>query len=184
MFEHTKVKVLAPSIAKKFLQINYSCIGVNFLETISDLSFNNEDEKCDIYAWPYLDETFTCVTSYNLVQEIIQNFHFVFNFKEDTSGRMFANLLGNFVNNPADSALFAASSFNISMFIRPEDVRSSMSLHDALSVYAFSEHHFEWMEATDYGLFRKMFIAYVSSVRAFKREFIRDLEKEKGIYPC
>ena len=182
-FVPSKVKVVAPFIAEKFLSLNSSVVSKEFFSVLSDLSLRSEEAKAQIYAWPYLNEELICYHSYGLVMEIIQSFSFVFNFEEDTDGKMFDKILNFFEDSQFERTIFAVASFNISGYIEVLSSNENSDPIKGIEVIGFSEHFFEGFGA-DYCTFRKMFITYVSMVKDLKKDFIRDVNKTLGIFPC
>ena len=182
VFKLTKVKVLSPFIAEKFLSLLFSDIDKEFFEVICDLSLCSEEAKMEIYAWPYLNKELISYHSYGLVMEIIKSYSFVFNFEEDTDGKMFDKLLNFFADSQFERTIFAVASFNISEYINVMSTDVNCDVIKGIEVIGFSEHFFEGM-GPDYCAFRKMFVTYVSRVKKLKKDFINDVNKSFGIFP-
>ena len=111
LFMPLKSSVPAPKIAEKFFCLEDYDITESFISVISQLSIEKKN-IAEICAWPYMQNNCMKYLKVKTVQNIIANWHFLFDFAEDKKGYAF-NSLYQLMDIPLWQDLLAANSVNV-----------------------------------------------------------------------
>ena len=162
-FIESNVRFVSEKIALKFLEAQNDIVSANFIDIVSAIAFKDEEESPVVFAWPFLSErSLECLT-YGVIKHLIANNFFVFDFSSDTEGNIFACFVNIVSDDMYLTELLAVNSFNITSYVSNSKFVDQMELSGAITLYAYSSHGFS-NDSTDYGIYRKLFIRYMSFV--------------------
>lgn len=112
VFRRSKCKAIAPKIFYKFLATGDPDVVMFIYEVVLKNLIENEENRADVFAWPYMQKSIIDIMSVDLVAQVILNFHFVFNFEKDEMGHAFQTLLDKLEDTELQGYL-AIASFNL-----------------------------------------------------------------------
>lgn len=176
LFMPIKSTVPAPKIAEKFFCLEDYNITEGFISVVNLLSLERKNLG-EICAWPYMQNNCMRYLNVQTVKNIIANWHYLFDFAEDTKGYRFNNLYQQ-MEEPFWQDLLAANSVNIFGWSERAD---QYDLRQAFRHFLMAEHCMNLgLSLEAFG--RKFYIQYRLDVTKLLYEGIRQQLRKNHVY--
>lgn len=158
-FKKTDKFCFSSKVVKKFFELKDEEISVDFIRSLSFHLFCNEDGTL-VYEWPYFSGELMHLYGFEMIEALVLDMFFVFNFEQDVRGRCFSKIIEIVYNDDTLLNIVAVNSFNLGDFIDKivDDVNIDAS--DMARFFAYSIHYIGYLGCM-YGSFRKLFIQYI-----------------------
>lgn len=182
IFTPTDLRVLHPALACKFFEVGNDALTQAFLETLDYLTFHwskddtseseyAEDDtvavnstrkaKTDVfYAWPYLDGSCVRSLSADIIEILLYDWNYVFDWKFDNLGSIYSMVYNKLLEAEKCCDMLAANSFNLFNWLD----RSEYDVDVLAKHYCFANYALDLAgDGTD-AYFRKALVHYLGSM--------------------
>lgn len=182
IFERSEFACFSYKVVEKFFETNDEIIILAFIQVLHSNLFKKAEEHL-VFQWPYFTNKIIKYTSFSVLEELIYNRFFVFDFENDKNGFIFEKLIRLTENDDLSKELLAINSFNIDAFIERLEQNPSIEPVDFARLTAYSAHYFPGFTNL-YGSFRKLFIDYIYFGMKAQDLFVQAKLKANGIFQC
>lgn len=190
LFKETDKLILAPNLACKFFELESDELTAVFLETLDYLTFasdedndedddedndedndEDDDENCGFYAWPYLMSSAVNYLSAEIIEGLLFNWNYVFDWEFDDHGRFYSLFYNKMHSANKCCDMLAAGSFNLFNWIgRDEFEPEILAKHYCFANYAL------WKNGnTGEAYFRKCLVHYLGAMLENVGEIVNNI---------
>lgn len=170
LFKPTDKLILHPTLAYKFFELGNDDLNIIFLETLDYLTFDldddededQEDENCGFYAWPYLVGGCAHYLSAEVIERVLLNWNFVFDWEFDGLGSIYSLLYKKLYVADKCCDTLAVNSFNLFNWLDRDD--QGVDVDVRAKHYCFANNALDLDNTATDAYFRKSLVHYLTSM--------------------
>lgn len=179
-FERSEIACFSHKVVEKFFETRDDAIMFEFVQTLHVNLFKKAQEHL-VFQWPYFTPSIINYTTFAVLETLILNRFFVFDFDSDKNGLIFEKLINLTEDDNLFKELLFINSFNVEAFADRIEYCPSIEPVDFARMSAYSMHYINGF--TDfYGSFRKLFISYIEFGMIAQEYFTKKLQNARGVF--
>ncbi len=179
-FERSDIACFSHKVVEKLFETRDDVIMFGFIQTLHLNLFKNAQEHL-VFQWPYFSPSIINYTTFSVLETLISNRFFVFDFVNDKSGIVLEKLINLTEKDDLFKELLFINSFNVDGFIERIDFCPNIEPVDFARMSAYSMHYIDGF-TNIYGAFRKMFISYIEFGMLAQEYFTKKHQNARGVF--
>lgn len=202
IFEETDKLILSPTLALKFFELESDDLNLVLFETLNYLTFNvpsdeenndyEEDEEYDnqeeyagqeddaedtsgFYAWPYLVGGCVYHLSADIIENVLFDWNYVFDWQFDSLGSIYNVLYKKLLNGDKCCDMLAVNSFNLFNWINHDEIDVDVRAKH----YCFANYSLDLDEVGADAYFRKCLVHYLGAFWNEMADIVTHIEYQR-----
>lgn len=161
VFEPSDKLILSPELARKFFELESDDLDLALFETLKFLTFkdSSDDEINNFYVWPYLEQNCTRHFSADIIESLLYDWDFVFDWEFDNLGREYSILYNKLLNGGKCCDSLAVNSFNLFNYLDRDEVEVDVLAKH----YCFANYTLGFENSKTDVYFRKCLVHYLGA---------------------
>ena len=162
IFKETDLHILKPAFVHKFFELENEDLALVLLETLNFLTFmeTSQDNETGFYAWPYLEGGCVYHLSANVIESVLCDWNFVFDWRFDSLGSVYSLLYNKLLAAEKCCDSLAVNSFNLLNWLDRDDIDADILAKH----YCFANYSLDMDKDGTDAYFRKCLVHYFGAL--------------------